>query len=236
MIVWAKAYGVRQAGQPDVVTLDTLFQAGSISKPVTAMAALRHVEAGRWSLDDPINDRLVSWKLPANDLQKDQRVTLRRLLSHNAGTTVHGFPGYAVGAPVPTVVQVLDGEPPANTAPVRVDIVPGSKVRYSGGGTTIVQLMMTDQLKKPFPEIMAEAVLRPLGMTTAATSSRCRPKGPRGPPLARAVEASQSRGVGTSIPRWPPRGCGRRPLTWPGSQSRCRWRTPASPAACCRRR
>ncbi len=162
--MWAKAYGVRQAGQPDVVTLDTLFQAGSISKPVTAMAALRHVEAGRWSLDDPINDRLVSWKLPANDLQKDQRVTLRRLLSHNAGTTVHGFPGYAVGAPVPTVVQVLDGEPPANTAPVRVDIVPGSKVRYSGGGTTIVQLMMTDQLKKPFPEIMAETVLRPLGM------------------------------------------------------------------------
>ena len=92
-------------------------------------------------------------------------VTLRRLLSHNAGTTVHGFPGYAVGAPVPTVVQVLDGEPPANTAPVRVDLVPGSKVRYSGGGTTIVQLMMTDQLKKPFPEIMAETVLGPLGMT-----------------------------------------------------------------------
>ncbi len=149
-LVWAKAYGVKEAGRPDLVTLDTLFQAGSISKPVTAMAALRHVEAGRWSLDDPINDRLVSWKLPANDLQKDQRVTLRRLLSHNAGTTVHGFPGYAVGAPVPTVVQVLDGEPPANTAPVRVDIVPGSKVRYSGGGTTIVQLMMTDQLKKPF--------------------------------------------------------------------------------------
>ena len=147
------------------MTLDTLFQAGSISKPVTAMAALRLVEAGRWSLDDPINDRLVSWKLPANDLQKDQHVTLRRLLSHNAGTTVHGFPGYAVGAPVPTVVQVLDGEPPANTAPGPRGLVPGSKVRYSGGGTTIVQLMMTDQLKKPFPEIMAETVLGPLGMT-----------------------------------------------------------------------
>ena len=164
-LVWAKAYGVKEAGRPDLVTLDTLFQAGSISKPVTAMAALRYVEAGRWSLDEPINERLVSWKLPANDLQKDQRVTLRRLLSHNAGTTVHGFPGYAVGAPVPTVVQVLDGEPPANTAPVRVDIAPGSKVRYSGGGTTIVQLMMTDQLKKPFPAIMAETVLNPLGMT-----------------------------------------------------------------------
>jgi CubicO group peptidase (beta-lactamase class C family) len=167
-LVWAKAYGVRQAGQPDVVTLDTLFQAGSISKPVTAMAALHFVEAGRWTLDEAINDRLASWKLPVNDFQKDQLVTLRRLLSHNAGTTVHGFPGYAVGEPVPTIVQVLNGEPPANTAPVRVDLVPGSKVRYSGGGTTIVQLMMVDQLKKPFPQIMAETVLGPLGMSNSS--------------------------------------------------------------------
>lgn len=163
-LIWAKSYGVKEAGQPAVVTLDTLFQAGSISKPVTAMAALHFVEKRRWSLDEPINDRLVSWKVPANDLQKDQQVTLRRLLSHNAGTTVHGFPGYAVGTPVPTVVQVLEGERPANTAPVRVDVVPGSTVRYSGGGTTIVQLMMTDQLRKPFPEIMADTVLEPLHM------------------------------------------------------------------------
>lgn len=96
-VIWAKAYGVKEAGQSDRVTLDTLFQAGSISKPVTAMAALHFVETGRWSLDEAINTRLVSWKLPLNDLQKDQKVTLRRLLSHNAGTTVHGFPGYAVG-------------------------------------------------------------------------------------------------------------------------------------------
>jgi CubicO group peptidase (beta-lactamase class C family) len=92
-LVWAKAYGVKEAGQPDPVTLDTLFQAGSISKPVTAMAALHFVEKGRWSLDEPINDRLVSWKVPPNDFQKEQKVTLRRLLSHNAGMTVHGFPG-----------------------------------------------------------------------------------------------------------------------------------------------
>lgn len=173
---------MKEMGQSDVVTLDTLFQAGSISKPVTAMAALHFVEAGRWSLDDPINDRLVSWKLPVNDLQKDQPVTLRRLLSHNAGTTVHGFPGYAAGTPVPTVVQVLNGEPPANTAPVRVDLVPGSKVRYSGGGTTIVQLMMTDQLKKPFPEILAETVLRPLAHLS---------RNGRGGPVDDAVRAGE---------------------------------------------
>jgi CubicO group peptidase (beta-lactamase class C family) len=166
-LLWAKGFGVREAGRPEPVTLDTLFQAGSISKPVSAMAALRYVEAGRWGLDEEINSRLVSWQLPSNELQREQKVTLRRLLSHNAGTTVHGFPGYAVAAAVPTLVQVLDGAPPANTAAVRVDIVPGSRVRYSGGGTSIVQLMMVDQLKKPFPAIMREAVLAPLAMNAS---------------------------------------------------------------------
>ncbi|RKH20554.1 serine hydrolase [Corallococcus sp. CA047B] len=167
-IVWARSYGVKEAGGSEPVTLETLFQAGSISKPVTAMAALHFVEAGKWSLDENINDRLRSWKLPENDFTKEQKVTLRRLLSHSAGTTVHGFPGYAVGAPVPTLVQVLEGVKPANTSPVRVDLIPGTKTRYSGGGTSIVQLMMVDQLQKPFPQIMSEAVLKPLGMTQSS--------------------------------------------------------------------
>jgi CubicO group peptidase (beta-lactamase class C family) len=163
-IVWAKAYGMKAAGGADPVTIDTLFQAGSISKPVGAMAVLHFVEAGRFSLDENINDKLTSWKLPDNEFTTEQKATLRRLLSHSAGTTVHGFPGYAVGDEIPTLPQVLDGEKPANTAPVRVDIVPGTKTRYSGGGTTIVQLMMVDQLKKPFPDIMKETVIDPIGL------------------------------------------------------------------------
>jgi CubicO group peptidase (beta-lactamase class C family) len=195
-LLWAKTFGVREAGRPDPVTIDTLFQAGSISKPVTAMAALHFVERGRWSLDEDINARLVSWKVPFNDLQKEQKVTLRRLLSHNAGTTVHGFPGYAIHEPVPTVVQVLDGAPPANTGAVRVDLVPGTRVRYSGGGTTIVQLMMTDQLGKPFPEIMQETVLGPLGM---AQSSFEQPL----PPARAAMTAAGTRSGGQVVQgRW----------------------------------
>lgn len=195
-LLWAKGFGVRESGRPDPVTLDTLFQAGSISKPVAAMAALRFVEAGRWGLDDDINERLVTWQLPPNELQKDQKVTLRRLLSHNAGTTVHGFPGYAVGTPVPTLVQVLNGEPPANTAAVRVDIVPGSRVRYSGGGTSIVQLMMVDQLKKPFPAIMTEAVLGPLGMTQSTFEQPL-------PPDRATLTATGTRSSGQSVEgRW----------------------------------
>jgi len=161
---WAKAWGLadREADVP--ATTETLFQAGSISKPVAATGALRLVEEGVLALDEPINTYLESWKLPENDLTRQEPVTLRRLLSHTAGTTVHGFPGYAPWAAVPTVPQVLDGAPPANTAPVRVDILPGSQVRYSGGGTTIAQLAMTDATGEAFPDLLRRLVLEPAGM------------------------------------------------------------------------
>ncbi len=191
-LVWAKTYGVREAGRAEPVTLDTLFQAGSISKPVSAMAVLHHLQAGRWTLDENINDKLISWKLPDNEFTREQKATLRRLLSHSAGTTVHGFPGYAVGESVPTLVQVLDGEKPANTAAVRVDYVPGSRTRYSGGGTSIVQLMMVDQLKKPFPQIMREAVIDPLGLEHSTYENPL--------PAARAaMAASGTRANGTMV-------------------------------------
>jgi CubicO group peptidase (beta-lactamase class C family) len=163
-IVWMKTYGVREIGKQEPVTLETTFQAGSISKPVMAMAAMRFVQEGKFSLDENINQKLVSWKVPDNEFTVREKVTLRRLLSHSAGTSVHGFPGYAVGEPVPTTVQVLNGEKPANTAPVRVVMVPGTKFEYSGGGTTVVQLMLVDQLQRPFPQIMQTTVLGPLGL------------------------------------------------------------------------
>ncbi|MFP2923973.1 serine hydrolase [Pyxidicoccus sp. 3LG] len=191
-LVWAKTYGVKQAGGSEPVTVDTLFQAASISKPVTALAAMRYVEQGKWSLDANINDKLVSWKVPDNAHTQEQKVTLRRLLSHSAGLTVHGFPGYAVSEPRPTVQQILNGEKPANTAAVRVDLVPGTKTRYSGGGTTVVQLMMMDQLKKPFPQIMKEAVLAPLGLKHSSYEQPL-------PPALASLAASATRGNGKSI-------------------------------------
>ena len=116
------------------------------------------------SLDEDINAKLRSWKVPENEFTRTEKVTLRRLLSHSAGLTVHGFPGHATTEPVPTLVQVLDGAKPANTAAVRVDLVPGTKFRYSGGGTTIVQLALVDQLGKAFPHIMDETVIAALGL------------------------------------------------------------------------
>ncbi len=163
-IVKAQGYGVTERGGKVAVTPSTLFQAGSISKPVAALGALRIVEHGKISLDVDVNAKLSTWKVPENEFTKDKKVTLRGLLSHTAGMTVHGFPGYASDALVPTVPQVLDGTSPANTAAVRVATVPGSAWKYSGGGYTIAQQLMVDISGKTFPEYMQDAVLKPLGM------------------------------------------------------------------------
>ena len=167
-IAAVKAYGTTALGGTTPVTAKTLFQAGSISKPVAATGMLALVQAGRVSLDEDVNVRLKSWKVPENEFTKEQKVTLRRLASHTAGVTVHGFPGYDVDEKVPTLVEIFNGEKPANTAPIRVDIVPGTQERYSGGGVTIEQQLMMDVTGIPFPVLMKETVLDKIGMSDSS--------------------------------------------------------------------
>ena len=126
-IAAARAYG--QGATPD-----TLFQAASLSKFVAAIGAMRLVDQQRLALDEDVNSSLTSWHVPANDLDKDHPVTLRGLLSMTAGIGVPGFLGYELGAPLPTLTQILDGTPPANSPPVTVIAVPGNAYHYSGGG------------------------------------------------------------------------------------------------------
>jgi CubicO group peptidase (beta-lactamase class C family) len=164
-IDWVKGYGIKETGGNAPVTPETLFQAASISKAVTALGTLQLVEKGILNLDSPVNDKLVSWKVPENEFSEKEKVTLRRLLTHSAGLTVSGFPGYATSEQIPTLVQVLDGEKPANTSPVRVDMIPGSQWRYSGGGFVVMQLLVADVSGRPFQETMQTTVLAPLGMT-----------------------------------------------------------------------
>lgn len=164
-IAWAKAYGVTEIGGTTRVTTKTLFQAGSISKAVAATGTLYLVEQGKLSLDEDVNKKLVTWKVPENEFTREQKVTLRRLLSHSAGLTVHSFPGYATDKPIPTLVQIFNGEKPANTAPIRVDFVPGTMFRYSGGGVTIEQQVVIDVTGMPFPQFMQKTVLDKIGMT-----------------------------------------------------------------------
>jgi CubicO group peptidase (beta-lactamase class C family) len=166
-IAWTKAYGIMDKETNEPVKSTTLFQAGSISKPVAAYGALKSVEMGKLKLDDDVNTYLASWKIPDNEFTKQNKVTLKHLVSHTGGLTVHGFPGYTPGDPVPTTVQVLDGVAPANTGPVRVNKLPGESFRYSGGGYTIMQLMMADVHGKPFPAIEKELVFDPIGMVNS---------------------------------------------------------------------
>ncbi|MNS11161.1 Penicillin-binding protein 4* [compost metagenome] len=167
-IAWTRTYGLADPATGRPVSTDTLFQAASISKPVAAMAALDMVEEGLLSLDAPVNEQLAGWKIPDNALTARTPVTLRHLLSHTGGLTVSGFPGYAAGADLPTVEQILNGAAPANTPPVVVDLAPGLRQRYSGGGITVVQLLMTQAAGADFTDLMQTRVLGPLGMSASA--------------------------------------------------------------------
>jgi CubicO group peptidase (beta-lactamase class C family) len=166
-IIWSKAYGVVDKESNVPVTTQTLFQAGSISKPVSAYGALKIVESGKINLNKDVNQFLRLWKLPENEFTKEEKVTLKHLLSHTGGVTVHGFLGYSPDLEVPTLIQVLDGTPPANSPPIRVDKMPGQSWRYSGGGYCIMQQMLIDQEGIPFPEILKRDVLSPLGMNSS---------------------------------------------------------------------
>jgi len=166
-IIWAKGYGLADVASGRPVTPETMFQAGSISKPVTAVAALRLVEAGQLDLDQPVNSRLRSWKVPDNAFTAEQKVTLRRLLSHGAGLTVHGYNGYRRDAVVPSVVQVLNGQAPANSAPVVADAIPGARWAYSGGGYVVTQLLLSETTGLSFPDLMRKEVLGPADMTSS---------------------------------------------------------------------
>ncbi len=162
---WTAAIGTRSATSTDSITTETLFQAASISKPVVATSVMRLVERGSLSLDDRANDLLGSWKIPDNNFTDASPVLLRHLLSHTAGATNGSVGIYQPGSPVPTLLQALDGLPPSNRPPIRIDLVPGSDYRYAGGGYSIIQQILIDRTNTPFPQLMRELVLDPLGMT-----------------------------------------------------------------------
>jgi len=158
------AAGVVDVSGGGPVTPTTLFQAASISKPVAVLAMLRLVDRGLLDLDEDVNHKLTSWQVPPVG-QWQPAVTLRQLASHSAGMTVSGFPGYTRDAALPATAQILDGLRPATNIGVRVDLVPGTQFRYSGGGTTVIQQLLEDVTGTPFRELIQELVLQPLGMS-----------------------------------------------------------------------
>lgn len=158
---WARGFGYKNIEKKETVTQNTLFQAASISKPVAALAFMKLMENNEIDIDTNISNYLKSWQVPSNN-GWIPNISLRQILSHTAGFTVHGFPGYSRTEEIPTTVQILNGEYPANNDPIKVNILPGTRLRYSGGGITIAQLILEDKFNEPFYKIMDSLVLKPL--------------------------------------------------------------------------
>lgn len=163
-IAWAKAYGWADEGQKKPMTTETLFEPGSISKSLNALGILKLAQEKKVDLNTDINEYLISWKFPYDSLSKGKKITLAHILSHNAGLTVHGFPGHDIQGPIPTVLEVLDGKKPSFTPAVRSAYEPGLQFEYSGGGTTISQVLLTDVTNQTYDKWMYENVLKPIGM------------------------------------------------------------------------
>lgn len=176
-IAWSKGYGI--TGNDGGVGVDpaTRFQAASLAKLVTAVAALRLVEQGTLQLDRDVDGALTSWKLPPNAFTATSPVTLRHLLAHRAGTSVRGFPGYAEGEALPDLHRILAGQAPANSPPIVIDTAPGTAERYSGGGYQVVQQLLEDVTAQPFVEVARRQVLAPVGMSLTVA-------GPEPPPAS----------------------------------------------------
>ena len=194
-LVWAKGYGVLQEGKSEKVNTETLFSVGSISKMGTAVAALKLMEQGQVNLDKDINTYLKAWKVPENQFTRQQPVTLRRIMSHTAGLTVHGFADFQPGETLPTTVQVLNGKSPAKNSAIYVDIPVGSRFRYSGGGTTVQQLLIEELTGKEFHLAIDDLLFTTLKMQRSSYQN------PLPASLGNIAKAHNNNGSPVALPR-----------------------------------
>ncbi len=167
-IEWTKGYGFADEAENRKVNTSTRFQAASISKSLNSLGILKLVDQGKLDPEADINNYLKGWKFPYDSLSKNKKITAYNLLSHTAGLTIHGFPGYERSDTLPSIQQILDGKRPSNTKAVRSAFEPGKRFQYSGGGTTLTQLLLTSITGKKYDEYMQEQVLKPLGMTNSS--------------------------------------------------------------------
>jgi CubicO group peptidase (beta-lactamase class C family) len=167
-IDWAKGYGLADTSKNIPVTTETMFSAGSISKFLMAATALKLVEQGKIALDSPINNYLSSWKIDENEFTKLKPITLRMLLSHQAGTTQSSYFGLTPDKnPLPTIVQILNGDKVAESRKVIVNSEPNKEFRYSGGGSMIAQMALMDISKLSFTNLTQQVLFDRLGMKNA---------------------------------------------------------------------
>ncbi len=167
-VEWIKAYGYADVGEKKLATTQTLFQAASISKSFNSLGILKLVEEGKLGLGDDINNYLKEWKFPYDSISKGKKISIGNLLNHKAGLSVGGFGGYEKGKNLPTTIQTLDGLKPSNSIAVRSILEPGLKFEYSGGGTTITQLILENTTGEKYEDYMMQNVLTPLQMSSSS--------------------------------------------------------------------
>lgn len=164
---WAKGYGWADSANQIPVTTQTLFQAASISKSLNAVGVLKLAQENILNIHEDINDYLKSWRIPESNFTADKKVTVYNLLNHTAGLNIHGFLGYEKGDSIPSIVQILRGEKPANSEAIKSQAEPATKVEYSGGGIEVSQLIVMDITHQPYDKYQWDEVLKPLGMTNS---------------------------------------------------------------------
>ena len=196
-IDWAKGYGVADVETDARVDTETMFQAASVSKPVAAMAVLKAVQDGLFGLDDDINDILTSWRLDGGDMTAERPVTPRSLTSHTSGLgDAFGFPGYDPDVELPTLVQIFEGHKPSNVRKLFMERPPYQAFEYSGGGVTLMQQALIDACGRPFPQILQDDVLTPIGMTRSSYAQPISPENNRN-----AARAHDGKGASRG-PKW----------------------------------
>jgi CubicO group peptidase (beta-lactamase class C family) len=232
-IHWAKGYGVADVATGALVDTETMFQAASISKPVAAMASLRAIQDGIFSLDDDINDILESWTLDGGEFTSDRPVTPRTLMSHTSGLgDGFGFPGYDPSVRRPTALQIPEGHDLSNVGPVFMERAPMTFMEYSGGGVTVMQQALADARGRAFEDILRDDVLAPIGMVNSSYEQPMSPDRDRNAARAHDREG-RSRGAKWHVyPEMAAAGSGPRPVTWRASRSRCKNRHSVSRTAC----
>ncbi len=194
-IIWTKGFGLKQVGSKDQVDTNTVFSVGSVSKVAAAVATLRLVAQQKLELDKDVNQYLSQWKVPQNRYTRKQAVTLRHLMSHTAGFNVHGFGDFQPGAKLPTTLDTLNGRAPAKHDALEVEFTPGSQFRYSGGGTTVEQLIIEETTKQDFVSATQNLVFKPLAMNRSTYLN------PLPPSHGNIAKAHNRNGQPTALPR-----------------------------------
>jgi CubicO group peptidase (beta-lactamase class C family) len=203
-VTWTHAYGIADLSSGATMRPEMIFNFGSCGKVLSAWGVMRLVEEGKIELDAPANQYLKRWQIASTQFDASQ-VTVRRLLSHTAGLSVRGLSDYGPRRNLPGLVQVLEGE---NQSGGRVTLQwqPGGQFIYSGGGYTVLQMIVEDVSGEPFDAFMTREVTGPLGMdslhwawTAELIGAAATPYGSQNEPVGYRQLAAQAVGseVGT---------------------------------------